>query len=145
MTQDGFALGVDLGTSNTVAVLRWPDGRTRPLLFDGVPVLPSAVYLDADGRILVGEDAEHSARLDPSRFEPNPKRRIDEGSVLLGDVEVPTVDLVGAVLSRVAEEARRTAGGLPASVTVTYPASNSRWMSARSKSPFATSCVPSTP
>ena len=32
---EGFALGVDLGTSNTVAMLRWPDGRTRPLLFDG--------------------------------------------------------------------------------------------------------------
>jgi hypothetical protein len=24
--QLGFAMGVDLGTSNTVAVLRWPDG-----------------------------------------------------------------------------------------------------------------------
>lgn len=38
---EGFALGVDLGTSNTVAVLRWPDGRTRPLLVDGQPVVPS--------------------------------------------------------------------------------------------------------
>ncbi|MFF5082336.1 Hsp70 family protein [Actinoplanes sp. NPDC000266] len=42
---DGFVLGVDLGTSHTVAMLRRPDGRTRPLLFDGRPLLPSAVFL----------------------------------------------------------------------------------------------------
>jgi len=51
VTAEGFALGVDLGTSHTVAVLRWPDGRTRPLLFDGVPLLPSAVYLDPNGAL----------------------------------------------------------------------------------------------
>ena len=27
---------------------------------------------------------QHSARVDPARFEPNPKQRIDEGTVLLG-------------------------------------------------------------
>ena len=48
MPAAGFALGVDLGTSNTVAVLRWPDGRTKPLLFDGSPLLPSAVYAEPD-------------------------------------------------------------------------------------------------
>ena len=34
------------------------------------------------------------------RYEPNPKRRIDEPAVLLGDREVPTVDLLAAVLAR---------------------------------------------
>ena len=34
---DGFVLGVDFGTSNTVAMLRRPDGRVTPLLFDGTP------------------------------------------------------------------------------------------------------------
>jgi len=45
VADNGFRLGVDFGTSNTVAVLRWPDGRTKPLLFDGSPLLPAAVYL----------------------------------------------------------------------------------------------------
>src|SRR5437773_2178415 len=95
MPASGFALGVDFGTSNTVAVLRSSDGR----------------------------DAIHSARLDPARFEPNPKRRIDDHSVLLGDRELPVVDLVAAVLIRIAEEARRTTGGaLPDPVTLTCPA-----------------------
>ena len=52
-----FALAVDLGTSNTVAVLRWPDGRTRPILFDGQPLLPSGVYVDPYGRPHVGYQA----------------------------------------------------------------------------------------
>jgi actin-like ATPase involved in cell morphogenesis len=118
----GFQLGIDFGTSHTVAMLRWPDGRAKPLLFDGSPLLPSAVYLEPTGRFVVGRDAAHSARMDPGRYEPNPKRRIDDGSVLLGDREVATVDLVGAVLGMVAEEARRTAGAIPAAVTITYPA-----------------------
>ena len=78
-------LGIDFGTSNTVGMLRLTDGRLRPLLFDGSPLLPSAVYLGTDGRMLIGRDAERHARLDPSRFEPNPKRSVDDGSIFIGD------------------------------------------------------------
>jgi molecular chaperone DnaK len=123
MPAAGIRLGVDFGTSNTVAVVRWPDNRARPLLFDGSPLLPSAVYAEPNGHLVVGRDAVHSARLDPARFEPNPKRRIDESSVLLGDRELRTGVLVSAVLARVAEESRRTAGDIPAQVTLTCPAS----------------------
>jgi actin-like ATPase involved in cell morphogenesis len=122
MRRTGFRLGIDFGTSHTVAVLRWPDGRAKPLLFDGSPLLPSAVYMDAAGRFAVGRDAAHSARMDPGGYEPNPKRRVDDGSVLLGGREVATVDLIGTVLGLVAEEATRTAGERPAAVTITYPA-----------------------
>jgi hypothetical protein len=37
VTAGGFRLGVDFGTSNTVAVLGWPDGHVRPLLLDDLP------------------------------------------------------------------------------------------------------------
>ena len=117
-------VGVDFGTSNTVAVLRWADGRARSLIFDGSPLLPSAVYAEPAGGLVVGRDAVHSARLDPGRFEPNPKRRIDDGQVLLGDRELAVGELVGAVLGRVADELRRTAGGAKAvDATLTCPAS----------------------
>src|SRR4051812_18210391 len=116
------ALGVDFGTSNTVAVARWPDGRARPILIDGSPLLPSAVYAEPDGQLIAGRDAVHSARLDPARFEPNPKRRIDDGLVLLDDREFPVVDLIAAVLSRVAEGWRGAAGPVPTEVTLTCPA-----------------------
>jgi molecular chaperone DnaK len=122
------ALGVDFGTSNTVAVARWPDGRARPLLVDGSPLLPSAVYAEPDGTLVVGRDAVHSSRLDPARFEPNPKRRIDDGLVLLGDRELPVEDLIAAVLARVAEEWRRAVGPVEGDVTLTCPAT---WGAAR--------------
>jgi len=116
-----FRLGVDFGTSTTVASLRWPDGRTRPLLFDGSPLLPSAVYLD-EGRLIVGRDAVHSARVQPANYEPNPKQRIDDGVVLLGSQEFPVTTLIAGVLRRVAAEAATVTGGAPFSATLSYPA-----------------------
>ncbi|MGC4835460.1 Hsp70 family protein [Micromonospora vinacea] len=118
---EGFALGVDLGTSNTVAVLRWPDGRTRPLLMDGQPLSPSAVYADPDGTLHTGWDARRLAQADPARFEANPKRRVDEPTVRLGDRAYPPADLLAAVLAAVGRAAVGAVGFLPPAV-VTCPA-----------------------
>ncbi|WP_426503667.1 Hsp70 family protein [Dactylosporangium sp. McL0621] len=123
-----FALSVDYGTSNTVAVLRWPDGKTRPLLFDGSPLLPSAVYAAPEGHLSTGRDAVNSARLDPTRYEPNPKRHVDELDLLLGDAPVPLTQVVAATLTRVAHEARHVAGVAVDDVVMTYPA---EWGAAR--------------
>jgi actin-like ATPase involved in cell morphogenesis len=120
--QGRHCLGVDFGTSNTVAVARWPDGRARPIIVDGSPLLPSAVYAEPSGQLAVGRDAVHSARRDPARFEPNPKRRIDDGLVLLGDQELEVVDLIAAVLVRVADEWHRAVGPVRPELTLTCPA-----------------------
>ncbi|MGH8881993.1 MAG: Hsp70 family protein, partial [Stackebrandtia sp.] len=117
-------LGIDLGTSNTVAILRMNDGRVKPLLFDGSPMLPSAIFLASDGRMLVGRDAERNARMDPARFEPNPKRRIDDTTIFLGDQEIPVSRAMAYVLEHVVAEARRQLGGPPEVVRMTHPA---RW------------------
>ncbi|WP_326553500.1 Hsp70 family protein [Micromonospora sp. NBC_01813] len=122
MIDAGFHLGLDYGTTNTVALLRWPDGRVRPLLVDGSPLLPSAVFAADDGSLLVGRDAERAARSEPARFEPNPKRHIDAGTVLLGEHAVPVVDLMAAALRRAYQEATRTAGVPLSSVALTHPA-----------------------
>src|SRR4051812_20053337 len=122
MTSGEFGLGVDFGTSHTVAVLAWPDGTVRPLLFDGVPQLRSAVCADPIAGLIVGQDAEHAGRTRPEAFEPNPKRRVDDGTVLLGGLDLPVVDLIGAVLRRVAGEANRVSGVAVTAVTLTVPA-----------------------
>src|SRR3954452_8440059 len=102
-----FGLGIDFGTSNTVALMRWPDGRVRPLLFDANPLLPSAVFAPTKpgpasaaagdpaapsgppaSDLVVGSDALHHARFDPAGLEPNPKQHIDEQAILLGTREV---------------------------------------------------------
>jgi|GEM_PF-2209169 actin-like ATPase involved in cell morphogenesis len=116
-------LSIDLGTSNTVAVLA-EDGRSpRVVDVDGSATMPSAVYAAEDGTLLVGRDAERRARLDPSRFEPNPKRRIDEQTLLLGSDVVPVSEALAAVLRRVLNEVIRQLGGTqPDEVRLTHPA-----------------------
>lgn len=116
-----YLLAVDLGTSHTVAVVVWPDGRTRPLLFDGSPVMPSAVFLDPAGTIHTGKDAERLALTAPERFEPNPKQRISDGTLLLGDRELPVTAAFAAILARVARAAVESVGHLPNAV-LTCPA-----------------------
>jgi hypothetical protein len=118
-------LAVDFGTSNTaVAVGDTGGGPPRLVAVDGLPVVPSSIYLGDDGVLSVGRDADRQARLDPSRFEPNPKRRIDEGVLLLGTSMVPVVDAVGAVFGRVVGEVGRQLGGGVDQVRLTHPA---RW------------------
>ncbi|WP_326552392.1 Hsp70 family protein [Micromonospora sp. NBC_01813] len=122
MAGPGYMLGVDFGTSHTVAAARSPDNRSRVLLFDGSPLLPSAVYAQPGAPLLVGRDAILAARVDPARFEPHPKRRVDDGTVLLGEREFPVVDLIAAVYRRVGEEWGRVVGAVRPELTLTHPA-----------------------
>jgi hypothetical protein len=113
-----YPFAIDLGTSNTVAVLHGPDGQIRPLLFDGREQLPSAVYAGPDGALIAGNDAERLARADPAAFEPNPKRRVDDGTVLLGTHPVAVSDALAAVLLAVVEQVNRAGPAGPAVLTV---------------------------
>jgi hypothetical protein len=116
-------LSVDLGTSNTVAVLSAHGRPPRVVEVDGSATMPSAIFAGEDGGLVVGRDAERRARLDPSRFEPNPKRRVDEGTLLLGDRVVTVTDALSGVLRRVADETSRQLGGAkPDEVRLTHPA-----------------------
>ncbi|WP_353648083.1 Hsp70 family protein [Nakamurella sp. A5-74] len=116
-------LGIDFGTSNTVAAIAQPNRAPRVLSIDGAGWMPSAVFLDEAGQLVVGRDAERRARLSPERFEPNPKRRVDDGEVMLGDTVMPVVAVIAAVLRRVGEEARRQNAGRTADVVIlTHPA-----------------------
>lgn len=119
---DSYRLGIDFGTSSTVAALVGVDGRVRPLLFDSSPLLSSAVFVGPDGVALSGADAERAGLSYAPGLEPNPKRRIDDGTLWLGEREVRLVDLIGVVLRRVVEEAHRVTGRPPGGVVLTHPA-----------------------
>ncbi|MGI5245916.1 Hsp70 family protein [Dactylosporangium sp. CA-139066] len=118
----GYRLGVDFGTSNTVAVAQAPGVPARAVLFDGFPLLPSSVCVAPDGGLFVGREAVHAARVHPELFEPHPKRRIDDGEILLGDRAYPVAQVIAAVLGRVRAEAVRTMGAAPAATVLTCPA-----------------------
>jgi actin-like ATPase involved in cell morphogenesis len=125
-----WTLGIDFGTTFTVAAVA--NGSHTTLVdveADGSCRMPSAVLLNEGGGFAVGRSAIHQALFHPDRFEPTPKRVIGEGDVMLGDDFVPVVDVVSAVLDRVAREARNVAGGdAPGRVVLTHPAD---WGAAR--------------
>jgi Ethanolamine utilization protein EutJ (predicted chaperonin) len=114
-------LAVDFGTTHTVAAVENAAGIVTPLLFDASPLLRSAVHLAPDGTLLTGRDAERGALHDPGRFEPNPKLRIDERRLLLGETDLDIEDLIAAPLRRVWDEACRQLGTQPARTVLTYP------------------------
>ncbi|MDQ7808082.1 Hsp70 family protein [Amycolatopsis sp. A133] len=115
-------LSIDFGTSSTVGVLSAFGRGPRAIEVDGSVTMSSAVYVNDDGLLVVGQDAERRARLDPSRFEPNPKRRIDEGRLQLGETEIEIADAFAAVLRRIGEEAGRQLGRPPAQTRIAHPA-----------------------
>ncbi|WP_157601580.1 Hsp70 family protein, partial [Saccharomonospora halophila] len=125
-------VAVDFGTSSTCVAASVHGREPQIVVIDGQPLLSSAVYAAPDGTLFVGQEAERQAAVDPSRFEPHPKRRIDEGDLLLGDAVVSVVDAVHAVLSRAVTEARRLAAGAEVSLLVlTHPAD---WGAVRTRS-----------
>ncbi|WHT18883.1 type VII secretion-associated protein [Crossiella sp. CA-258035] len=117
-------VAIDFGTSSTCVAVSVDGREPQIVVVDGADsVMPSAVYAAADGTLFVGHEAERQAAVDPSRYEPNPKRRIDEGELLLGTTVLPVLDVVRAVLARAVAEARRLAGGAPVDLLVlTHPA-----------------------
>lgn len=122
-------LAIDFGTSSTVAVLSAFGRGPRAIEVDGSVTMSSAVFANEDGTLVVGQDAERRARLDPARFEPNPKRRIDEATLLLGTDVVQVTDALAAVLRRVGEEAvRQLSGQWPDQIRISHPA---RWGATR--------------
>jgi hypothetical protein len=120
----GWVLAIDFGTSYTTVAIA-EGGRVELIDVDGVRAVPSGVWLDPDGALVVGMSAERQARLAPERWERAPKRFLGEvAPLLLGGRRIAVVDAVAAVLRHAAAEAIRRQGHPPDEVRLTYPA---RW------------------
>ncbi|MPY76954.1 MAG: type VII secretion-associated protein [Actinophytocola sp.] len=116
-------VAVDFGTSSTCVAVSPRGDDPQVVVIDGQPLLRSAVYAAPDGTLFVGQEAERQAAVDPSRYEPHPKRRVDEGELLLGTQVLSVRKAFRAVLSRAVSEARRFAGGAEVVLLVlTHPA-----------------------
>jgi actin-like ATPase involved in cell morphogenesis len=118
----GWTLSIDFGTTNTVAATRLAGGEVRSVrLSSDTDQMPSCVLVDEQG-IVVGPPAAMRALSAPARFEANPKRRMGDDTVRLGELTVPVAELVAAVLRAAATRAVATAGGRPpAQVVLTHP------------------------
>ncbi|HET9141418.1 Hsp70 family protein, partial [Actinophytocola sp.] len=104
-----FGVGVDIGGTRTTAAT--PDGRAV--------TLPSVVFAERDGTLVVGDDAERLAPSDPARVARRFIGRVGDGTPLrLGGLAVPAEALAARLVERaVARLAERGAR-----VAVTHPA-----------------------
>ena len=57
-------IGIDLGTTNTLACYL-KNGRPKLISFEGKPLLPSVLFVEEDGNIIVGKKAKNRGVLDP--------------------------------------------------------------------------------
>ena len=120
-----YVVGIDLGTTSTVAAVCPPGGTARVVPLDGAAgAVPSAVYLGADGAFLVGEAAVRRALSDPGHVVRDLTRRIgDPTPVLVGRRPVSPDELAARFLAKLVDDVARREGGVATRVAVTHPAS----------------------
>ena len=119
-------IAVDSGTSNSAAAHTAPlTGAVETLpLSHRSNLIPSAVFVQADGAIHCGDSAISLGRRDPSRLVPAPKRYIGHDQVQVAGQDVPLNALIGAVLYGVLERGRaQHSGENSTTVTLTHPES----------------------
>ncbi|OJY23877.1 MAG: hypothetical protein BGO98_18265 [Myxococcales bacterium 68-20] len=119
-------LGIDLGTTNSVAVLVDLDGRTTAVrTADGGSLLPSVVRLDARGNVIVGARARRFLDSDPENTRGEFKRLMGSGRKLSfrsAKVEKTPEELSALVLGALRSHAEQVLGHAPKSVVITVPA-----------------------
>lgn len=118
----GYSLGVDLGTTFVAAATS--DGGTPAMVTLGARsvVIPSAVYLADDSRLLCGEAAVRQAVTNPDRVAQGFKRRLgDPAPLRMGDESRSATELLAAQLREVLRIVTETEGAAPERVILTHP------------------------
>ena len=116
-------IGIDLGTTNSLAAV-WRNGRSEliPNAAGGF-LTPSAVSVDADGTILVGQAARERLISHPDRTAAGFKREMGSGTTLrLGERDFSPEELSSLVLRRLREDAEAYLGEPVTEAVVSVPA-----------------------
>ena len=126
---ESVVLGVDFGTSFTVAALRRGERPPELVRFGDSFRLPSAVMASEDGTPVAGQRVLLEGINAPERVERTPKRELGQGAVVLGNSLVTDTDLVAAVFRYVADEVRRLLNdNEPDDVVLSHPV---KWAAGR--------------
>ena len=119
-----YRLAVDLGTTFTAAAVVEDGPPTLLGLGNRAMQVPSALYVELDGTILVGEAAERRESSDPGGLVPELKRRIgDPVRIFVSGQSFQAEDLAAEWLRWVVARARQRMGSSAEQVVVTHPAS----------------------
>ena len=118
----GYHLGVDLGTTYAAAAIA-REGRAETVpLGHRAAVVPTVLYL-AGTTVIVGEAANRRATTEPHRVARAFKRRIGDPTPVVVDGTPYSPEALLACVGRwMTDEVVRSEGGLPGSITMTFPA-----------------------
>ena len=118
-------LGIDLGTTNSAAVVfdgtEWTVVRTR----DGGLLTPSVVRLDSKGRVTVGARARKHLDRDPDNTRAGFKRLMgtsEAAHFVACDRRLTAVDLSAEVLRSIRDDVREQLGVAPDNAVISVPA-----------------------
>lgn len=115
-------VGVDFGTSFTVAAMRRDREPARVIEVGGHRRQPSVIFAEEGGSLLYGAAAEALTLARPARGLRAPKQLVGHSeSVVLGGERHQLADLIGGLLRDVLRHADREAGG-PSQLVLTHPA-----------------------
>lgn len=124
------ALGIDLGTSLSSAAIIEDEkavplriGTAASLLIGDSYCLPSTVFIEESGEILLGQAADNSRMKNPIRYRKEFKRDLGTSEPYrIGDMEFFPEDLYREFLKYFKAEAEQRLGGSIERVVVTHPA-----------------------
>ncbi|OBI84432.1 Hsp70 family protein [Mycobacterium sp. 1245805.9] len=120
-----WVVALDFGTTATAAAVGVVGGPVSELrLPDSSSTMPSSVFADDDGRLVVGVEADNEAESRLDAYEPTPKRKAGHSRVRLGDNDYAPAELIGAVMAPVLGEAvLQHNNAVPRTVVLTHPVS----------------------
>ncbi len=117
------SLSIDFGTTNTLIASIGDDGKVTVFhLGRSGMQCPSSVYMQADGSLFFGDDAEDMAQTDPANYRRAFKMKLGSPAPLLGSYTA--ADITAKFLSHLLEQVRQDAsmrGATIGSVVLTCP------------------------
>jgi len=120
-----YQLGIDLGTTFTAAAVVRAAGAPPEVVTLGTrnATIPSVLFIDTHGGVLVGESAERRAVTDADRVVREFKRRIgDPTPLVVGGRPWPAEELSARLVRWVVDRAAEREGGSAARIALTHPA-----------------------
>lgn len=118
-----YAIGIDLGTTNSVAGV-WYREAVETIIIDGRPLMPSAISVRPDGSVLVGQAAKVRSLIEPANSVLSTKRNIGDEKTfweIQGEKYTP-VDVSAIILKRIKQAAELHLGDKVNEAVITVPA-----------------------
>lgn len=118
----GVIVGIDLGTTNSeVAVVK--NGAIKILEENGKATFPSFIGLDADGELLVGQEARNQYAARPEQTIRSIKRKMGTPEKIpLGDQSFTPPELSAMILTALKQRAEKELGQAVERAVITVPA-----------------------